>query len=572
MSEPWLMPAFAGAPILPLLLVVWLGLFPRSRLIFLAPWLALPALMLLAFPSGTMVDYRWLWLGLSLGLDETNRSFLMLTSVLWLASGFYARAYLRDDPNYLRYVVCHLLCMAGNFGLVLSQEVISFYAGFALMSLAAFGLVVHTGTRRAWRAGLVYLIMAVAGELMLFAGIVLMVSASGSVRLVDLQGLVPGFATVFLLVIGLGVKAGLLGLHFWLPLAHPVAPTPASAVLSGVMVKAGLLGWLRFLPLGEVALPHWGGVLLGLGLAGAFYGVFRGLPETDAKTILAFSSISQMGLMTSVVGVGLLAPGAWPALSASLMLYALHHALSKGALFLGVGVCATTVGTGRWASVARVAMVVLAGSLAGLPLTSGATAKIALKKTLAAIDPLHASLLTGLLSLAAVATTLLMLRFLSQLRFAADGQGGSPVGLWLPWAALLLLAPVVALLHPGADGVFDGGAQWAALWPIGLGLVLWWFGWRPRVLHFFERFTFALRRRMQRLGSGDRKVAIGIRDRVANPLAQWSDYPPRLPDFRSWLSGSAARAERLTMSWPVFGLLFLVLLWLLLVAASSGIR
>ena len=63
---------------------------------------------------------------------------------------------------------------------------------------------------------------------------------------------------LFLLVIGFGIKLGVVPLHFWLPLAHPVAPTPASAVLSGAMIKAGLLGWMRFLPLGEVAMPKWG--------------------------------------------------------------------------------------------------------------------------------------------------------------------------------------------------------------------------------------------------------------------------------------------------------------------------
>src|SRR5690606_7309656 len=108
---------------------------------------------------------------------------------------------------------------------------------------------------------------------------------------------------VGLVLAGFGIKAGALPLHVWLPLAHPAAPTPASAVLSGAMIKAGLLGWLRFLPLGLVALPGWAALLMVLGVVAVFFGAAAGAVQQDAKAVLAYSSISQMGLM--IIGLAI---------------------------------------------------------------------------------------------------------------------------------------------------------------------------------------------------------------------------------------------------------------------------
>ncbi len=560
MSHHALMLAFAIPTVLPLLLVAWLGWYPQSKLVDLAPWLAVPALALLVLPVGTTVDYPALLLGLQLGIDSTNRTFLALTAILWLVSGFYARSYLHDDRRYVRYWVFHLLTMAGNFGLVLAQDVVSFYAGFVLMSLAAFGLVVHTDSRIAYQAGLLYLVMAVAGELMLFAGIVLAASAAGSVLLVDIQTVAPHNLTILLLVTGFGIKAGLLSLHIWLPLAHPVAPTPASAVLSGVMIKAGLLGWLRFLPLGIFTLPGWGTALLGLGLAGAYFGVLRGLPETNPKKILAYSSISQMGLMTSIIGLGLLAPEFWPALFAAVLLYALHHALAKGALFLGVGVCAGTAAGSRRSRWVWAAMALLAGALAGLPLTSGSTAKYALKQAIQSLAPLSATVLTLLLSLAAVGTTLLMLRLLSQLQFSKERIARPAPGLWLTWGSVVLMVILVALWHPLASSTRTPAALWAALWPIGLALGVWWMAQRPRSRHRLLALQAAIRWQVRHRYAQSQ----ALMHYLQNHLITWQR--PSLDRLRvlviDWRRRSfrgSIRAEYYLTRWPVFGLIFMVL-------------
>jgi formate hydrogenlyase subunit 3/multisubunit Na+/H+ antiporter MnhD subunit len=140
--------------LLPLLLA--LGLVARAlrpAALALAPWAALPGLAL-AVTGGTEIDLPWLLLGTRLGLDGTSRAFLLFTAVLWLAAGPYARAYLEDDPRAPRFFAFFLATMAGNLGLVLAQDIASFYLFFALMTFAAYGLVVYTGTDEARRSRL----------------------------------------------------------------------------------------------------------------------------------------------------------------------------------------------------------------------------------------------------------------------------------------------------------------------------------------------------------------------------------------------------------------------------------
>ena len=254
----------------------------------------------------------------------------------------------------------------------------------------------------------------------------------------------------------------------WLPLAHPAAPTPASAVLSGAMVKAGLLGWLLFLPVGEADLPGWSALCVAAGLLAAFYGVLVGLTQENPKTVLAYSTISQMGLMTVGVGAALAVPQALPLALAAVAVYAAHHALAKGALFLGVGV--SEAAGGGWRRVLVVAGLLLAAlALAGAPLTSGAAAKAYLKT---AKEPLAApwpEAIETFLQLGAVGTTVLMGRFLLAAWPRSDGEsdgGRLSAGLWLPWAVLLAaVATLVVLLADDVADTLDLVLSFSALWP-----------------------------------------------------------------------------------------------------------
>ena len=328
--------------------------------------------------------------------------------------------------------------------------------------------------------------------------------------------------TLALLIVGLGLKAGLVPLHMWMPLAHAAAPVPASAVLSGAVVKVGIIGLIRFLPLSE-ALPDWGLVLTAVGFVTAFYAVAIGLTQRHPKAVLAYSSVSQMGVVAAVLGMGLAAGDATSGMAAAF--YASHHVLVKGALFLSVGVIAAS-GAGRRAVVLVPAMLLCLG-LGGLPFTGGAIAKYAVK------DQLDVGVVGWLAAASAVGTTLLMLHFFKRLASygSEDPQARATVGLRWPWLAMAAAALVLPwLLHPMTGlgptvAAIAPKALWASLWPVALGAGL----------------AFALRgwaERLPEIPQGDIAEAIDHASRAA--LASGPLYDRFDGVIRAWPAATLA--------------------------------
>ncbi|MDH3718085.1 MAG: complex I subunit 5 family protein, partial [Planctomycetota bacterium] len=429
---------------------------------------------------GLTIDLPWLLLGAQVGLDATGQLFLAFTSLLWLLAGVYARSYLQSDAGRHRFGTFYLVAMAGNFGLILAHDIVTFVVFFAMMSISAYGLVAHDGRAETRRAGRIYMILVMLGEVLLFAALVLAALQAGSLSVEAVRTgvpLSPARAVIMaLLLVGFGIKLGVAPLHFWLPLAHPVAPTPASAVLSGAMIKAGLLGFMRFLPLGEATMHPWGTLCVTVGFLTAFYGILVGLMQNNAKTVLAYSSVSQMGLVVVAVGSVLTAPATWPATSAAVAVFAFHHAISKGALFLGVGVAAGSF-TAAWKrGLVGAGLTLPALALAGAPFTLGGAAKIAIKQATTASAMPWAELCEVLLPICSLATTLLMARFLYLVwPVSHEDRHKVGVGMWLPWS--LLVAGVVGLTAVLRwHGVLDcswvktsSATLWTNIWPIATG-------------------------------------------------------------------------------------------------------
>ncbi len=461
----------------------------------------LPALALAVLGAdGSLPLQTWL-LGGRWELDGQRRLLLAFTALLWGLAGWYARGYLAAEQaqaaagdtdsrsRLVRFALPWQLTLCGNLLLLVAEDIASFYLGFALMTFAAYALVIHCNTAKARVGGLAYLAMAVLGEAMILAGLLW---GAGSASALTLSQLRAALATAdaglwmgLLLWLGFGVKAGVIGLHLWLPLAHPVAPTPASAVLSGAMIKAGLVGWLSTLPLGmavvDASFHALGQVMLSAGLAGAFAAALLGIVQRHPKAVLAYSSVSQMGMLTALVAVGLLRPESWPALSALVILFAAHHGLSKGALFLGVGISRHPPPWPGWLLWTLLALPGL--SLAGA-LGSGLLTKWGTKTVL---DAAGEHTLVIWLSLAAVGTTVLMVRTLwcqwqQRARASADGQRAlAPMPLaWLLSILATLSLPFWAdRLAGDLTGGRGGGFAWPPLaalpdlfWPLGLGLLL----------------------------------------------------------------------------------------------------
>ena len=449
----------AWAPIALALLVPVRGVVGR-RALRAAPYAAIPALIAGGLAStGLELEVPSLLIDARFRLDGVGRTFFLIAAALWSAAGVYAGAHITRRRR--RFFFFFLVTMTGNLTLPLAGDAVTFYVFFAMMTFAGFGLIVHEGSAEAARAGRVYVVLAVIGEVFLLVGLLLVVDAAGGAGFMGLATGIAGSERASLitgcLFVGFGIKAGAVPLHVWLPLAHPVAPTPASAVLSGAMIKAGLLGWLRFLPLGTVALPGWGGTILTLGLIAAFFGVVVGLLQRDPKTVLAYSSVSQMGLMNGMVGLALAVPGAAAPVVAAVTLYAAHHGLAKGSLFLSVGIT-TRARHGFARPLALGGTAIAAIALTGAPLTSGSVAKAGFKQAGTLAPGPWDARLDWLLPIAAGATTLLMLHFLSVVWRHEREDAPVPGVMWAPWLLLVAAVVVFPFAAPGLDPA-GGGAE-----------------------------------------------------------------------------------------------------------------
>ncbi|MBE0596797.1 MAG: NADH/ubiquinone/plastoquinone (complex I), partial [Desulfuromonadales bacterium] len=282
-----------------------------------------------------------------------------------------------------------------------------------------------------------------------------------------------------------------------------------------------------------------------------------GVVQQEAKTVLAYSSISQMGFLIVGLGLGLGAPQAWPAVAAGIALYAMHHGLAKGALFLGVGVAPLAGLRGRRLLVTA-ALLLPALSLAGAPFTSGALAKISLKPYLDLAPSFWPRWGTLLLSLAAVGTTILMGRFfwlLREQRRRGDPPDRAMLASWgVLVAASLLLPWVGAASAESIEKALAFGEFWSALWPVGAGAVL------------IGVAGYLLREAGWSLNIPPGDLLVGL-----EKLWQW--LSPRLfrqggfvgradrgkreyPDPSLFL----ATAEKRLLGWPLVGTLFLLLI------------
>ena len=438
---------------------------------------ALPALAVGLYPpTSGEVYYAWLLLGTRLGVGEADALFLLFTALVWLVAAGFAHVWIRA-PGRERFFVFFLFAMAGNLGALVAQDMPSFYACFALMSFSAYGLIVHKESEKARHAARVYIVLVLIGEAVL---VLAMILAAGALGVTDFAAVREGLGAlptrhliIALAVFGFGIKAGAPILHVWLPLAHPVAPAPASAVLSGTMIVTGLVGWLRFLPVGELALPVWGGAFIVVGLVAAFYGAFVGLDQRDPKVVLAYSSVSQMGIMTVGVGTILLEPTVAVSVSLAIAFFALHHGLAKSSLFLGAGLAKTRLSAdGRRSLLLGLAVPSLA--LAGAPLTSGMLAKSALVASDAALPEGWTSLLRVALPLTSVATALLMVRFLALVyRGPVDAGPGSDRAPWMFWGVSLALVVFLPWwLRPTDLARSTAQSAVESLWPLAVALVL----------------------------------------------------------------------------------------------------
>lgn len=276
--------------------------------------------------------------------DQVSILFSMMTVTVFLCAGFFSFEYMKHEEHEKRYYGFYLIVFGVLLALCFAGNLITFYLFFELLTLTSMPMVLHNGSRESVMAGLKYLFYSLCGAYLSLFGLyfidsygnTLTFSAGGVISAAAADGHGPVLLlAAMLMLIGFGVKAGMFPLHAWLPSAHPVAPAPASAVLSAVIVKAGVLGIVRvvyyifgvsFLR-GSWVQSAW----LILALLTVFMGSMLAYREPVLKKRLAYSTVSQVSYI--LFGLAMMEP---KALTGGL-LHVLCHGFIKAALFLCAG-------------------------------------------------------------------------------------------------------------------------------------------------------------------------------------------------------------------------------------------
>lgn len=279
-----------------------------------------------------------------LKLDLLGRLFMLVVAVVWICAGFFSFSYMKHEKNERRYYGFYLITFGVLLGLGQSGNLVTMYAFYEFMTLAAFPLVIHNQSREAVMAGLKYLIYSFFGAYMALFGLFFLCGYADTIAFTpggilstevirehgQLLLIIAG-----LMILGFSVKAGMFPLHAWLPTAHPVAPAPASAVLSGIIVKGGVFAILRvvfYLFGADFLRGTWvQTVFLVLSLLTVLMGSMLAFGEDVLKKRLAYSTVSQLSYI--LFGIALLEP---TAVSGSLV-HLIGHALIKSTLFLCAG-------------------------------------------------------------------------------------------------------------------------------------------------------------------------------------------------------------------------------------------
>ena len=350
---------------------------------------------------------------LSFAVDGFRGLYVLIAAFMWLVSTLFSFEYMSHYKNNNRYYFSLLLTLGATVGVFLSADFFTMFIFFEIMSMASYVWVAQDEKKESLRAAETYLGIAVIGGLCILMGMFLLYSELGSLSTVgglrtsgglfgiaedpyfqpSLAGVRRGriLAAGMLMLAGFGAKAGAVPLHIWLPKAHPVAPAPASALLSGILTKTGVFGTM-LLTLQVFFGDHKFGLLIfGLGILTMVTGAVLALFSVDLKRTLACSSVSQIGFIFTGVGTAALFGGGSAASEEGYLmslsggiLHMVNHSLIKLVLFCAAGVVFMNLhklnlneirGFGRKKPLLHVIFLAGALGIAGVPLFNGYVSK-----------------------------------------------------------------------------------------------------------------------------------------------------------------------------------------------------
>lgn len=333
-------------------------------------------------------------MGLSFTIDGFRVIYVAIAAFMWMMTSILSTEYFSHYRNRNRYYLFLLLTLGATEAIFLSGDLYTTFIFFEVMSMASYVWVAQDERQASLRAGATYLAVAVIGGLVMLMGLFLLYHQTGTLQISELYEACQGknvYAAALCLLVGFGAKAGAFPLHIWLPKAHPVAPAPASALLSGILTKTGIFG---VLVISCQILYHdeqWGAFILMLGVITMFLGAFLAVFSIDFKRTLACSSVSQIGFILVGIGMqGLL--GEENALAVrGTFLHMVNHSIFKLVLFMTAGVIYMNVhkldlneirGFGRKKPLLAVIYLMGALGIGGIPLFSGYISKTLLHESI----------------------------------------------------------------------------------------------------------------------------------------------------------------------------------------------
>jgi len=403
MSIP--LPVFIAIPLATAFLLPMFGKRGKDAATIVAN-LATISLLILAIgcigESGVYEIGKWpIPLGINLVLDGLSSLVLLAISVVAAAVMLFSAGYMEQYTAKAKYLSLFLLMVAGMNGVVLSGDIFNLFVFLEIASLASYALVGFGCGHEELEASFKYTVLGTIASIFVLFGIGMVYGNTGALNMayvskaIQSSGLNAGLSfALALFIVGFGLKAALVPFHAWLPDAHPSAPAPISAMLSGVLIKSlGVYALARvvFNIFGVSFEVGW--LLIVLGILSMVAGAFLAIGQWDIKRLMAYSSISQIGYVVLGIGMGvmLLAKGANPAWASLAILgglfHLVNHAVYKSLLFLTSGSIEMATGTrqlkemgglARRLPFTRTANAVASASIVGIPPFSGFWSKLIL--------------------------------------------------------------------------------------------------------------------------------------------------------------------------------------------------
>jgi len=403
MSIP--LPVFIAIPLVTAFVLPVFGKKGKDAATVLANVATISLLVLAVASIGKSAVYeigKWsIPLGIDLVLDGLSSLMLLAISVVSAAAMLFSARYMEQYTAKAKYLSLFLLMVAGMNGVALSGDIFNLFVFLEIASLASYALVGFGCEHEELEASFKYMVLGSIGSVFILFAVALVYGNTGALNMayvseaIQSSGLNAGLAfALALFVVGFGLKAALVPFHAWLPDAHPSAPAPISAMLSGILIKTlGIYALARmvFNVFGVSVSIGW--LLVVLGLLSMVAGAFLAIGQWDFKRLLAYSSISQIGYVVLGIGLGatLIARGtnlAWASLAIlGGLFHLLNHAVYKSLLFLTSGSVQMSTGTRQLKQmgglaeklpVTRTTCTVASASIVGIPPFSGFWSKLIL--------------------------------------------------------------------------------------------------------------------------------------------------------------------------------------------------